>query len=219
MNRSRHGEPGEGSTIRRFHRVESADARPLAGCGMSLSTSLGTAIFGVLKSFLPSVVMVCTAAIVLAAGPVNAGSLDAPQGRVILEIRGNISNTNGQGVARFDRQMLESLPQETVATVTPWTDGQTIFTGPLARAVLNLVGAAGKQVEAVALNDYGVVIPIDDFEDYRVILAMLMNGKPMGTRDKGPLWVIYPWSEHPELQTVVVHGRSIWQLKAMNVKE
>jgi hypothetical protein len=115
--------------------------------------------------------------------------------------------------------MLESLPQETVATVTPWTDGQTTFTGPLARAVLNLVGAAGTRVEAVALNDYGVVIPTGDFEDYRVILAMLMNGKPMGVRDKGPLWVIYPWSEHPELQTDVVHGRSIWQLKAMNVRE
>ena len=166
-----------------------------------------------------SVVMVCTAAVVLATGPVNAGSLEAPQGRVILEVRGKILNTNGQGVALFDRQMLESLPQETVATVTPWTDGQTTFTGPLVRAVLKLVGAGGKQVEAVALNDYGVVIPTVDFEDYRVILAMLMNGKPMGVRDKGPLWVIYPWSEHPELQTDVVHGRSIWQLKAMNVRE
>ena len=181
---------------------------------MSLPTNFENAVFGVLKSLLPSAV-----AIVLVASSVNAGSLDAPQGRVILEVRGKISNTNGEGVALFDRQMLESLPQETVATVTPWTDGQTTFTGPLARAVLKLVGAAGRQVEAVALNDYGVVIPTGDFEDYRVILAMLMNGKPMAVRDKGPLWVIYPWSEHPELQTDVVHGRSIWQLKAMNVRE
>ena len=219
MSRSRHCEPGEGSKIRSFHRVELADARPLAGCGMSLPSSVMTAVVGVLRSLPPGIVMVCAVAIVLATSPVNAGSLNPPQGRVILEVRGNISNTNGQGVALFDRQMLESLPQETVTTVTPWTDGQTAFTGPLARAVLNLVGAAGTRVEAVALNDYGVVIPTDDFEDYRVILAMQMNGKPMGVRDKGPLWVIYPWSEHPELQTTVVHGRSIWQLKAMNVKE
>jgi hypothetical protein len=163
--------------------------------------------------------MVCATAMMLAAGPVAAGALDPPQGRVILEVRGKISNANGAGVALFDRQMLESLPQETVETVTPWTDGQTTFTGPLARDLLTLVGAAGKQVEAVALNDYAVVIPTSDFEDYRVILAMLMNGKPMGVRDKGPLWVIYPWSEHPELQTDVVHGRSIWQLKAINVEE
>jgi hypothetical protein len=156
---------------------------------------------------------------ILVAGPVNAGALDAPQGRIILELRGKISNTNGEGVALFDRRMLERLPQETVITVTPWTDGQTTFSGPLARDLLKLVGAAGKQVEAVALNDYGVVIPTSDFEDYRVILALLINGKPMRIRDKGPLWVIYPWSEHPELQTDVVHGRSIWQLKAMNVRE
>jgi hypothetical protein len=139
--------------------------------------------------------MICVTAMMLAAGPVNAGSLDAPQGRVILELRGKISNTNGEGVALFDRRMLESLPQETVTTVTPWTDGQSMFTGPLARDLMKLVGAVGKQVEAVALNDYGVVIPTSDFEDYRVILAMLMDGKTM------------------------VHGRSIWQLKAMNVRE
>ena len=39
----------------------------------------------------------------------GAAELPEPQGPVILEVRGAIENTNGEGVAAFDREMLESL--------------------------------------------------------------------------------------------------------------
>ncbi|MCH8808257.1 MAG: hypothetical protein IH993_00260, partial [Proteobacteria bacterium] len=44
-------------------------------------------------------------------------------------------------------------------------------------------------------------------------------GEILRTRSKGPLWVIYPWSERPELRTQVVYGRSIWQIKELMVEE
>jgi hypothetical protein len=58
-----------------------------------------------------------------------------------------------------------------------------------------------------------------DFERYPVILAMKMNGEVLHTRSKGPLWVIYPWSDRPELRNEVVYGRSIWQIKGMVIRK
>lgn len=34
----------------------------------------------------------------------------------------------------------------------------------------------------------------------------------MSVRDKGPLWVIYPYDSDPALQSEVTYARSIWQL-------
>lgn len=179
-----------------------------------------------------SLVRAWTAGVVLAAllsvalgagwvplGPARAQGLEPPQGRVIFTISGRISQTNGTGVADFDRAMLLALPAATIETMTPWTDGVTKFEGPLARDLLQRVGAKGSRVKALAINDYSVVIPVSDFETYPVILAMKMNGEVLRTRTKGPLWVIYPWSEKPELRSEVIYGRSIWQVKEIVVEE
>ena len=61
-------------------------------------------------------------------------------------------------------------------------------------------------------------IPTSDFQRYPVILAMTMNGKPLSRRDKGPLWIVYPRDDHPELATPEVNARWVWQLKALTVR-
>ncbi len=155
----------------------------------------------------------------LSTGPALGGGLEKPKGKTILRIIGNIANTNSDGVAEFDREMLKAFPMETIKTVTPWTDGVMVFEGPLASEVLKAVGAQGGQVKAVALDDYAVAIPISDFSEHGVILAMTMNGERLQTGTKGPLWVIYPWSDKAELQNDVIHGRSIWQLKEMGIEK
>ncbi len=40
----------------------------------------------------------------------------------------------------------------------------------------------------------------------------------MSIRENGPLWVIYPMSEHPELQEAIYTSRLIWQLIGIDVK-
>ncbi len=83
---------------------------------------------------------------------------------------------------------------------------------------MKLVGAKGKVVKAFAINDYSVEIPMADFEDYPVILARRHNGKEMSVREKGPLWVIYPWSDFSELRNEKFFSRSIWQVNKIEVK-
>ena len=146
---------------------------------------------------------------VLAAG---AQTTSAPTGRVLLTVRDAAGNE-----AQFDRMRLEALPQVIVRTSTPWTDGVTAFSGPLVRDVL-AAGMRGDQVKAFAINDYAVTIPMSDFERYGVIAALTRDGKRMRVRDKGPLWVIYPWSEHEELRNERYYARSIWQLKSITLE-
>ena len=183
-----------------------------------------TAILGWARRLVQGLFLVTLSALLLGAGPpagrsAGAQELGVPEGRVILTISGRIDLTNGKGVADFDRAMLEAMPFTAIETMTPWTDSVARFEGPLARHLMERVGARGSRVLATAINDYGVDIPMADFERYPVILAMKMNGKVLRTRNKGPLWVIYPWSDRPELRNEVVYGRSIWQIKEMVIRK
>ena len=81
-----------------------------------------------------------------------------------------------------------------------------------------VVGASGDEVYAMALNDYDRTIPIADFQSYDVLLALRMNGRPMRLRDKGPIWIVYPWSEHPELDDFRTREKSVWQLNSLDVR-
>lgn len=161
---------------------------------------------------------IALAAPVLAA-PVLAGEpLPQPSGRVILTVSGAIENTNGDGVARFDRAMLELLGVTEISTSTSWTDGVSRFEGVLARDVLKAVGAGGDQVSAQALNDYTIDIPVSDFESYDVLFAFRMDGVELTARDKGPLWIVYPRDQNPELRNQHVDSKWLWQLVKFDVK-
>jgi len=80
------------------------------------------------------------------------------------------------------------------------------------------VGARGKTVRAVALNDYAITIPVEDFARHGVILALKRDGQYMPIRDKGPLFVIYPYDSKPELKTQIYYARSAWQVKRLEVQ-
>ena len=153
---------------------------------------------------------------------IAAEGLPKPEGRVILRVFGKIENTNAtidrKPAATFDRTMLENLTQASIRTHTPWTDGVVTYEGPLLRDLLVRIGAHGEILSAIAINDYVIDVPADDAESYRVIVALKMNGRYLTVRTKGPLWIIYPWDEHDELQTETFYSRSIWQLKEIEVK-
>ena len=72
-------------------------------------------------------------------------------------------------------------------------------------------------LRAIALNDYRVEIPPDDARRFDVVVAHLFNGKPMSVREKGPLFVIYPFDEQPQLKTSTYFSRCIWQLKQIEI--
>ncbi len=147
----------------------------------------------------------------------SAWTQELPTGPVILEVSGATDPDDGGEVVRYDLAMLDRLEQGVIRTVTPWTEGLQTFEGPLGTALLSDAGVAGDVIHATALNDYSVTIPVADFEAYGVILATRREGAVMSVRDRGPIWIIYPWSDRPELKEDLFFGRSIWQLRSLEV--
>ena len=148
----------------------------------------------------------------------EAGSLAAPADKPILTVSGKISETNKDNTAQFDRAMLESLGTVTVETTTPWYNGPVKFEGVSLDKLMKQVGASGDRVAVVALNDYSSEIPMEDFAKYNVILALKRNGEYMPVRDKGPLFIIYPFDSKPELKSQTFYGRAVWQVAKIVVK-
>ncbi|WEK06556.1 MAG: molybdopterin-dependent oxidoreductase [Candidatus Devosia phytovorans] len=148
----------------------------------------------------------------------GAEPLPAPEGPVILLVSGDVGVTNTPEGAAFDRQMLTELGMSEIHTSTPWTDGVQVFEGVLARTLFERVGGEGALVKAAALNDYTVEIPMDDFLNYDVLLAIQVNGEEMRVSDKGPIWIIYPRDDFSELQNRELNDRWVWQLKSLEVQ-
>lgn len=147
-----------------------------------------------------------------------ASALEVPQGPVILTLGGKIGVKNTPTQAQFDARMIDALPQHSFTTWTPWFAGKVTFTGPLLRDVLNAVKASGVKLKAVALNDYKIEIPVEDAFLYPVLLAQKIDGRLIPVREKGPLFVIYPFDSEPQLKASTYYGRSIWQLKSLHVE-
>ncbi len=70
----------------------------------------------------------------------------------------------------------------------------------------------------VALNDYAAEIPLADLEKHDVILARKINGKVLNIRDKGPLFIMYPFDKKPELRTKDIYSRCVWQVNRIRVE-
>ncbi len=151
-------------------------------------------------------------------GAAQAQILPPPTGNVVLTVSGHISNTNVDGTAQFDQAMLDDLGRVDIETQTPWYDDTVRFTGTPLAAVLEAVGAEGEILKAVALNDYETDIPMTDAWDTDVILASRLNGEIMTVRDKGPIFVIYPYSREARFQTQTYYSRSAWQVTTLIVR-
>jgi hypothetical protein len=123
-----------------------------------------------------------------------------------------------QSEVSFTEADLLALPQVTIRTRTEFTDGVVEFVGPLARdATASVKTDPATSVHLVAANDYAIDIPLSDITDYDVILAMQADGKRLTRRDKGPIWLISPLDDHPELQDPTYTIRLIWQLTTMEL--
>ncbi len=46
---------------------------------------------------------------------------------------------------------------------------------------------------------------------------MKLNDQPMSVRDKGPLFLVYPFDLNPELYNEKYFSRSVWQIKEIEV--
>ena len=148
-----------------------------------------------------------------------AKDIPAAKGEIVLTVSGSIRGHNREGDAVFDMDMLKTMRPVTYKTSTPWSKGLVTYVGVLLRDVLAYVDAKGKMTHVYAINDYDIDIPVSDAVTGGPILAYEMNGAPMTVRDKGPLWIIYPYDSKREYQSDEIYARSVWQLARIVVNE
>lgn len=112
---------------------------------------------------------------------------------------------------------LLALPQVEFTTSTVWTIGEVTFSGPALRTLLDTLDVADSDLELTAANDYSVRIPADAIEADAPIIANRIDGKPFSLREKGPLWIVFPYDSSERYQSETVYSYSIWQLKSLRV--
>lgn len=125
--------------------------------------------------------------------------------------------TYGGETRAFDRAALEALGVQTIETTTIWSEGLQRFEGVSLARLAREIGASEGVLLASAINDYRVEIPLTDATENGPIIAMRLNDEEMSVRDKGPLWIIYPYDADPDYRTEVIYSRSIWQLDRIEV--
>ncbi len=132
----------------------------------------------------------------------------------LLTVEGDIS---GQGIRDFNDQDLSELKQAEFSTSTIWTTNRIKFSGPTLQGLLDEVGAGPGPIRLRAVNDYVVVMPRDRVEKNAPIIANRMDDEPYGIRQKGPLWLIFPYDSDARFQSEEVYAFSIWQLTHIEI--
>jgi len=155
----------------------------------------------------------------------EAHALEPATGEVLLVIDGNIEVSNAmqdsQPVAEFDLEMLEAMETTTLTTTTPWTGEDAVeFTGVQISTLLDKLSVSAEDavLRATGANDYWFELSDLDFEKYPIIIAFAKNGETMSLRELGPLWIIFPWDDYPELVSEKTRAASVWQLVELTVE-
>lgn len=148
-----------------------------------------------------------------------AGDFAAPKGDVLLMVRGAIAQSNSDDGLALDEAQLAALPQTSFTTSTQWTSGTPTFQGILLKDLIAAVGATGSKITLRAANDYAVSMPMADVQDDAPLLAYLMDGKTMSLRDKGPIWMLFPFDKDEKFRTEETFSRSVWQLTEIDFSE
>ena len=155
--------------------------------------------------------MLCVTAIMGPSAPVQA------EEDVLLTIAAGTDEP-----LRLDRAAIDQLPQTEFSTHTQWTEGKIKFSGPTLKDVLELADpdlTVDSVVHLLAANQYEVTLDMKLLEDDAPIIATRMNDKAFGTRQNGPLWVVFPYELDSQYQTESVYSASIWQLIEIRIEK
>ncbi|WP_025675357.1 molybdopterin-dependent oxidoreductase [Salinivibrio socompensis] len=119
----------------------------------------------------------------------------------------------------FDQERLSRLPVIELDTHTPWTQGLQKFKGVRLSTLLDHANVPRfQEITLRSMNRYQSQLAWDDIRQYQPIIAFERNGQPMTIRTLGPLWLIFPLDDHPQLQSERFHQAMVWQLTNIEIE-
>ncbi|HEX2524906.1 MAG TPA: molybdopterin-dependent oxidoreductase [Geminicoccus sp.] len=147
----------------------------------------------------------------LAALPAATSATASPTG-FKLRIKGRISG----GDISLDQKALAAIGTVELVTRTPWSEGELRFSGVPFKDLSAALGFAGEDVVLRALNEYSVRTTVETLVE-EALVAFEIGGRPIPVREKGPLWVVFPWSRRRDLDEPSTQSLSIWQLQTIEI--
>lgn len=138
-------------------------------------------------------------------------------GPVLLTVTGLDASVFPGGAVQFDLNRLQMLGVAQITTSSIWTKGAHLYTGVLLRTMINSLHVEGEVLGLHALNDYAIDLPLVEVTTEAPLLAYRMDGVMMSVRDKGPVWVIYPYDSDAAYRSDETFARSVWQLDRIEV--
>ncbi len=147
-----------------------------------------------------------------------AASADEPLSEepVLLTVTGS-DGTAVDATVSYTIAMLRRLGAREIRTKTIWLDGVQRFEGIELSALVRALGLTDGTLRFDALNDYSAEIPVSDAVPGGPLNAWSRNGRRMTPRDKGPLWLVYPYDDETVYQTETIYARSVWHLSRIEV--
>jgi len=136
---------------------------------------------------------------------------------VVLSIQGNFEDKKNE-IVELDLASLTELKSTTFTTFQPWTEEPKEYTGVRISTLLDHVGAGSFSFEALASNDYKYFLNDIDFEKYPIIVAYKIDGEFLNARTLGPLLIVFPFDDYPELLNEKNKAASVWQLTEMRIR-
>ena len=133
-----------------------------------------------------------------------------------LVVSGEISDKYGS--VSLDIDKLSALGESHLTTKTPWDAQVTTYTGVRLSKILHSVGSFGRSIEISALNEYRAIIPISDVSQFEPLVAYKREGTLMPVVEKGPFFLVYPFSDHGELWSEIYFNRSVWQITNIEIR-
>lgn len=151
------------------------------------------------------------ATLAMALSLVAGGLLPGYAGETLLTIAGAVENTNREAFNPFfdgflkyhdkefdkafvfDAEALAALPQQSITVNADTEDwpGALSMQGPLLKDVIAAAGAEGKGLTVYALDGFGLEMNAERIAAHDWVLAMKVNGEPLGIGGLGPLWLVY----------------------------
>jgi hypothetical protein len=131
-----------------------------------------------------------------------------------LRIKGKIRG----GDVSLDQEQLAAIGKEQIETRTPWTEGIVRFSGVPFKTLAASLGFEGDEVVLRALNDYSVRTTVATLVQKEALVAFEISGHVIPIRQKGPYWVVFPWSQRDDLDEPSTHSLSVWQLQSVDIR-
>lgn len=108
---------------------------------------------------------------------------------------------------------------ESISTNTPWHDDIAKYTGILIQNFLEQYeNGEFSEISISAMNGYTVDADIRTFVNAGAMLVWLMNDAPISVHNKGPIVVIFPWSQNGSLREDIFTSLAVWHVNSIHIR-